>query len=158
MAYLTKITLKNLGLSKSYLTDLTKDSDDTMVIARIAGILDDAKEKQGTIGDEPKPYILFTGKFTSLNLINDSKEEFRAKSLILPVLAQSLLQDEFEAGERQSLAFSIDITVKASESTLGSPYSFGVKSNSKKIENDPLTALLGDPKQTSLPAPKKTKK
>jgi hypothetical protein len=111
-------------------------------IMTVYGLLTDSKPDHSDYGD----YIRFSGNFEAVNMSNG--EHFRSGRLILPGIAEGLLQGALEQEGVESVQFALEIGIKPSKSPVG--YDYTVKPLIETSENDPLADMRG---KLSLPSP-----
>lgn len=154
-SYTTKITVRACGIDpatcEKVVEKFKKESAILHVVGRAAGI----EYRTGDLGQ----YATFSGEFAAVNLITG--DQYRAKKLILPAVAEQLLSDALlalrkaEESDSASLEFRLQITVApnpAAATRGGHTFKYGVKSE-KSATKDALDKLLeesGAPEYLSL--------
>ena len=158
----TKITTKECGLTPKFCTQVaeTLAEDGPVPALRIMGAACSAVGKQSDIG----PYTLFEGEFEAVNL--STKQVFRSKALILPPVAETLLEADLDTakgkskeGEAVWAEFALDITIGQNTSKLGgSKYKYGVIALIEPASSPMLSNILKKigppPVMKALPAKK----
>lgn len=87
------------------------------------------------------PYIKFRGRFEAINL--DSGETFQSSNLILPPIAEELLEDALTADNVKSVEFGLRVGVRKDESSV-SGYVWVAESIRDTEETDPLERLRAE--------------
>ena len=114
-------------------------------VATIFGRCTDKKVGQTQYGD----FVTFKGDFEGLNV--QTGESYRAGSLIVPSILESLLDSAINTEENNSVDFAVEVWVKPSEKSK-TGYIYGIKPLIEPAESDVL-ALLRKQVISSLPAP-----
>lgn len=138
--YSRKISTSTIGLFTRELEDIAaKAKGKAVPVSRIYGIVRNSEPGQTDIG----PYIKFSGEFEAINLVNRSVH--RAKTLVLPAVAESFVNESLQAAKAESpdasVTIGMDITVTEHKSAKGgTKFKYGV-SPLTSPGNDPLTEL-----------------
>jgi hypothetical protein len=161
MSIVRKITTKNMGLTDpKTLEEICQGAPgEEIPVLRVVGKIRSATPGQTGLGS----YVSFSGEIVAVNLITG--EEKRAPSMILPSMAEMLVDAALSAAKAKdpnasaTIALDVTLTEHVSSYQNGQKYKWGVIGLSKDPIDDPLSQLLhsfGD--LPMLEAPKKTRK
>ena len=145
-----KISVATMGFSTKELEEIAAAKKDgkPVPVVYVWGTIQDRKPGVSQFGN----YVKFTGQIAAINL--STKEEARSSELLLPTIAEKVVDDLFsQAAKDGGIAqIALEITVTENKSTKGgTKFSYGVKPLID-IKSDALTDML-----KKLPAPKMLK-
>jgi hypothetical protein len=145
--FLKKITVKTLGLDSRVLDKIAEGlGSKSISIARMWGEVTGTKVGKSDLGE----FMRYIGKFAGVNLTEEVPEEARAQELILPAIANNIVQSVYEAAipkdgkenEIVSAMFALEITITENTSGKGGHrYIYGVKPLIKFESEDILTKM-----------------
>lgn len=155
MQFLKTLSTAKLGLTVRPLEVVAEaHKPDPISVMRVWGIVSNRKPGVSQYGS----YTKFTGEFAGLNLLNG--EEYRAQELLLPAIAESVVNKMFEGAAKESqnaAQISLEVTVTfnppKTENSTYTKFVYGVKPLIDFKGEDALSAMA-----KQLPPPVVTKK
>ena len=167
MQYPKKITCRTIGLDTRELeTIATENGTKQVAVMRAWGIVAGRKTEHSTIGSGDQTYTRYIGQFGAFNLI--SGEEYRSEQLIVPGVAETVINSLFEKamkasdGEVVAAQIGLDILISENKSLKGgTKFSYAVKPLIVPQGQDVLDIMAKDfPafKLLSAPAEKKSRR
>jgi len=137
--FLSKITTKDCGFSKTSIQKLLSDLDDgdEVDLYKVAGIVSDARPGQSSMGE----FVKFIGEFVATR--TDGKGSFSSGVAIFPKVAENLLFGHVRQSteQNQSLEFSALVRAKKDE-TSAVGYTFTIQPLTELRASDRLANLL----------------
>lgn len=148
MAIVKKMTTKTI-LKGAPDKGVLKDSNGEPVY--LATVFGDARLRKPDNSDYG-PYVKFSGSFRAIN--HESGEEIRSRVLILPAVAEGIIDEILAQEEINSVEFAIKLGIVESATPIG--YEWVVEPlEGMSAENDPLAHLESRLRDKNLlPAPK----